>query len=42
MFLKQVCTPRQSVFNRVEDIDWESCATVLAEEDKREILSNGW
>jgi len=34
--------PFDEKYNRVEDIDWESCATVLAEEDKHEILSKGW
>ena len=34
--------PFDEKYNRVEDIDWESCATVLEESDKLEILSKGW
>ena len=34
--------PFDEKYNRVADIDWESCATVLAESDKLEILSRGW
>lgn len=29
-------------YAKVEDIDWESCAKVLSEEEKRKVLSSGW
>ncbi len=34
--------PFDEKYNRVSDIDWESCATVLAEDDKKKILAEGW
>jgi hypothetical protein len=29
-------------YNRVSDIDWECCAIVLDEEDKKRVLVQGW
>ncbi len=34
--------PFDEKYNRVSDIDWESCATVLDEEDKKRVLVQGW
>ena len=34
--------PFDEKYNRVEDIDWESCAQVLNEEEKKKILAQGW
>lgn len=34
--------PFDEKYNRVSDIDWESCATVLDEEDKKKVLAEGW
>jgi Helicase conserved C-terminal domain/SNF2-related domain/PLD-like domain len=34
--------PFDEKYNRVDDIDWESCATVLNEDDKRRILLEKW
>jgi hypothetical protein len=34
--------PFDEKYNRVSDIDWESCAIVLNEEDKKRVLVQGW
>jgi hypothetical protein len=34
--------PFDEKYNRVMDIDWESCATVLLEKDKRRVLLERW
>jgi hypothetical protein len=34
--------PFDEKYNRVSDIDWESCATVLLEKDKRRVLLERW
>jgi hypothetical protein len=34
--------PFDEKYNRVSDIDWESCATVLEEVDKKRMLVEGW
>ncbi|TKB23504.1 helicase SNF2 [Desulfopila sp. IMCC35006] len=34
--------PFDEKYNRVSDIDWESCAIVLDEEDKKRVLVRGW
>ena len=34
--------PFDEKYNRVSDIDWESCATVLVEEDKKRVLLKSW
>ncbi len=38
----QPAHPFDEKYNRVEDIDWESCALVLNEEEKKKILAQGW
>ena len=34
--------PFDEKYNQVSDIDWESCATVLGEDDKKRTLVQGW
>ena len=34
--------PFDEKYNRVSDIDWESCAMVLVEEDKKKVLLRSW
>ncbi len=34
--------PFDEKYNRVADIDWESCAMVLNEDDKRRVLLEKW
>jgi superfamily II DNA or RNA helicase len=34
--------PFDERYNKVSDIDWESCATILSADEKKAILSNGW
>ncbi|MEA3547833.1 MAG: phospholipase D-like domain-containing anti-phage protein [Thermodesulfobacteriota bacterium] len=34
--------PFDEKYNRVSDIDWESCAMVLVEEDKKRVLLKSW
>ncbi len=34
--------PFDDRYAKVESIDWESCAKVLSEEEKREVLTTGW
>nr|WP_306674519.1 C-terminal helicase domain-containing protein [Endozoicomonas sp. ISHI1] len=34
--------PFDEKYSRVENIDWESCQTVLSSDERREILSKGW
>ena len=34
--------PFEVRYTRVEKVDWESCAEVLAAEEKRRVLSEGW
>lgn len=34
--------PFEMKYNRIESINWESCAQVLSEADKRTVLLKGW
>jgi len=34
--------PFDEKYNRVSDIDWQSCATVINENDKKRVLAKGW
>jgi hypothetical protein len=34
--------PFEVRYTRVDKVDWESCSTVLAAEEKRRVLGQGW